>query len=403
LAGAILLLGVLWLRTSRLEVGTGFGRLGDHHFYVYMASHDPFTFHVAPYSWRPLVPALAGAFPNPTVGFATTTILGLGLVALALFWCAAGLGFSVPLSIFGCLLFMGLSRATKFNVHDYWLTEPAAFAFAAGAIAALLYRRDWLFAVLLLAGVFAKETVILVAPLAYTVRARRAIDGRAALRALAMVLPAVVGLVVIRSLLPAANTDLAYVATLPAPIRGQTRADALQHIGFGELVRHTLEYRSRHLWTTIREAALSFGLIVPALAFVGLRQARMWALRVAPFVVLAFGQLLVARDTNRLVAFGFPVVILLALFGARRLLQSGRVRPWHLMFLGGALFLANLGDPDAWAVPPATELAIVLLTALLTLVGPGSAVVWTPTRSRAAGSTSFPDESMANASNQEER
>jgi hypothetical protein len=148
---------------------------------------------------------------------------------------------------------------------------------------------------------------------------------------------------------------------------------------------------------------LSFGLIVPALAFVGLRQARMWALRVAPFVVLAFGQLLVARDTNRLVAFGFPVVILLALFGARRLLQSGRVRPWHLMFLGGALFLANLGDPDAWAVPPATELAIVLLTALLTLVGPGSAVVWTPTRSRAAGSTSFPDESMANASNQEER
>jgi hypothetical protein len=42
---------LLWLRVAHLTPDIrGFAKVGDHHVYIYMATHGVFGFHIAPYA-----------------------------------------------------------------------------------------------------------------------------------------------------------------------------------------------------------------------------------------------------------------------------------------------------------------------------------------------------------------
>src|SRR5205814_1942706 len=81
---SVLCTALLWLRTDHLTpAGPYFGLPWDHHMYIYMASHGPLSFHVAPYAWRILGPSLVWAIPfGVQAGFQVVTLASIALTAV---------------------------------------------------------------------------------------------------------------------------------------------------------------------------------------------------------------------------------------------------------------------------------------------------------------------------------
>jgi hypothetical protein len=284
-----------------------------------MAEHAVGSIHDAPLGWRLLGPAIAGALPVPIVSaFQILTFGGLLVAAVATFATARLLGFGTMLSAVGCLLFLSLGYAVKFNVFDFWLADPLAFAFVAVGFLLIVLRQDLAFAVCVAVGVLAKESVIFTVALYYGFRAERPIDPKVALRTIAVALPALAVLVGVRLAIPAQNGDGAYLATLPGSIRSNART--VTSYDLVALLRQTI---AKCDWfdTTVRTVS-AFGVTVGLLALVGAATARQLLVRAAPYLALVLVQLLFAFNTQRLVVLAFPVVILLALEGIRWLTDA---------------------------------------------------------------------------------
>jgi hypothetical protein len=315
-----LLLLLIWVRTAKLTFADpAFALPADHHIYRWMAEHAVGSFHVAPWGWRLLGPVIAGDLPVPIVSaFQILTFAGLLVAAVATYATARVLGFGAMLSAVGVLLFLSLGYAVKFNVFDFWLADPLAFAFVAVGFLLIVLRQDLAFAICIAVGVLAKESVIFTVALYYGFRAERPIDPRVALQTVAVALPALAVLLGVRLAIPAQNGDGAYLATLPGPIRSNART--VPSYDLLALVRQTIAKRD---WfdTTIRTVS-AFGVTVGLLAFVGAARARKLLVRAAPYLALVLVQLLFAINTQRLVVLAFPVVILLALEGVRWLTDT---------------------------------------------------------------------------------
>lgn len=93
------------------------------------------------------------------------------------------------------------------------------------------------------------------------------------------------------------------------------------------------------------------------------------ALRLAPFVALVYLQLLVATDTERLLALAAIPVAWLALCVLRDASTRARLPAPSLLVLPFALLAGQLMDRDRYALPFWTEVAAVLAAlSVLTLV-----------------------------------
>jgi len=136
------------------------------------------------------------------VGFQVVTFASLWLTGVALYAVCRHLSFSVRLSAYGVVLFFGLSYAVKFNVYDFWLTDPLAFLFTSLSILAALGRRRLLFAACLAAGVLVKESVIFVAPLYFSLNVRTRGDKRLLTESALLAVPAVLVLTAVRASSP---------------------------------------------------------------------------------------------------------------------------------------------------------------------------------------------------------
>lgn len=348
-------LSVLWLRTARLSPpDPAFYQPADHHIYAFMAAHPISDFHVAPWCWRILGPALAGSSGLPVDrAFQVITFLSLSATGLLTFLILRRLGADAHLSLLGVLLFMSLGYATKFNIYDFWLSDPLAFAFTAAAFLFVLLRWDVPLAICLAVGVLAKESVLFAVAFHYGMRARRPIDAKAAVTTAMLALPALAVLLGVRTAIPAWNGRPDYLATLPFPIRRNART--IPSYDLGTLVSVTVQ--RRHLGETLVRTVTSFGAIVPVLAAVGVYSARRLAVRFAPFVLVVLSQLLFAQNTQRLVVLAFPALVVLAVFGLRWLRDERGVDSSVLTCLAVGTFALGLLSRTEWMPNAAVQLA----------------------------------------------
>lgn len=335
--GAVSLAAVLTLtvRTDLYTMGSAAFRPPiDHHKYIYMAQHNPFEFHIAPFCWRVLVPLLAKILPfSLQTNFLLIAVVSIWLTAVVTYALCRQYGFDEAECWFGVLLFLSAGNVTKGLLQDFWLTDPLSLLLGTLAIYCIVTRREWGFLLALAAGVAAREFVLLVAPLRYSLRARRWIDGQAAWQALLLSLPAVLVLAGLHVLIAEKNGDPAYLRTLAYNLRvvngnSSSLADA-QHLIplFGHNIRHI------SAWASAADAVLwELGLLVCVLAVVGAVVAREVVVRFAPLLILSYLQLFFF-PTARYVAIAAPVAIVLAVFGARALTGWLRVPFWSVVGL----------------------------------------------------------------------
>ena len=361
---------LLWLRTDHLTPASPyFGLPWDHHMYLFMATHGPFSFHVAPYCWRVLVPFVVWALPfSAQAGFTAVTLAAVVLTGVAVWAVCWRLGLGPAPSTAGMLLYFSLGYATKWTVFDVWLTDPLAILLVAAAVLLALSGRDVAFAACLALGVLAKESVIFAAPLFYTLQAGRRWDRRLALRTVAVALPAVAALAAVHLAIPAMNHDPAYVRTLPEPIRRNTIPDYT----LGAVLHDTVVRRAHHLAQTLVRSVSAFGLLVPVLAVVGLRRpaARSFGARVLPFLVLDYVQLLFAYNTERLLVLAAAVVVPLAVWGMVELMELRGSGPAPFVALAAAFFAMQLVGRHEWEPNPLIQLAVI--AAFVPFAGPWS-------------------------------
>jgi hypothetical protein len=326
-----------------------------------MARTNPLDFHLSPFGWRVLVPATAKALPfSLQASFLLLTIaatVGTGAALYVLLRRELGSLYGLT----GVALLFSMGWGPKYLLSDFWLPDAEAFLLATLGILFAARGRAMPFAFVLLAGAFTKESVLFIAPLFYTLNARRAFDGRLILRTAAVAAPGVVAVVAIRLLIPSQNGDAAYLATLPGEIsrfpdlfppydylalaRDIGYHQRLEHMGFDTFAAYT--YR-----------ALGVGPLVFAAA--ALPSHWRLALRLSPFVLLVYAQTVVATDTERLVVFAFPAVIWLAVAGIPDTCERARVRPEAFLITAGGLFLLTLLSRDSYQVAAQPQIAVIV-------------------------------------------
>jgi len=383
------LTALLWTAgTYRLTTDSaGFRGTGDDHVYLYMTAHPVGSFHIAPWCWRILVPAVVRYLPvGPQAGYSAIALATVALTGVLVYLILRKWGFADGLALGGLLLYFSFGYVTKFNLKDFWLTDSTAFFFASAAILALQYRRRFLFALCLLLGVLAKESVIFVAPLYYTFSARRRWDPGALGAAAALAAPALAALIALRVAVPAWNSVPSYVASLPASVRSDI--GNLPSYNMLTVARQTISARG-HDWprTTLAYVFCCFGLLGLVLPLAAALPSRMTGppspltgppsrlrevlLRFWPLLVLDLAQLLFALNTQRLVVFAFLPVIMACLCGVQAAMARGAHGAWFAVLAVTAIIL-EFADRDQSSPLPLHQTIVLgglcLLAVAVTLV-----------------------------------
>ena len=211
---ALLIMIGLFLRTDRLTYSNpDFVKNWDHHAYIDMASNH--SSHIAPFEYRILNPLLATILPfDLLINFTILSFIALWLTGIITYYMLKTMGFSNQLALTGMLFFLSLGWATRFNIYDFWLTDPIGFLFTIAVMWSIFAKKDLLFLLLLAIGITGKENVIFVAPLYYTFNTKELFDGKILFRSAYLIAPAVFILFAIRILLPTTNTEYNVVTLL---------------------------------------------------------------------------------------------------------------------------------------------------------------------------------------------
>lgn len=351
-AGVALAVTVLiLLRNQPLAPGhENWLRPWDHRKYLFMAEH-PFSLRLAPFSWRLLGPWLAGLLPvAPLVAFRSIAFVSIWLTAVVLHVLLRRQGHPPHLAAGGMLAFLSVGWATGYPLYNSWLPDALAFLVVALAVLAARDQRPVAFAALLVVGVLARETVLFVAPLWYGLNVAKPVDRHRLVETIGLAVPAVVVGLAVRLLLPAANTDAAYVASLGMPLNAWDRlpADPVSLFEvFGEPLRLPALPALVPAWIVG-----VFGTL-PLLAAAAGRRALVTLLRWSPFLLLVLAQPLFAANTLRLVALAFPAVVVVATDGLAALERRLRLSPAAVVAIPLSLVAADLAVPGnaVWFVP----------------------------------------------------
>ena len=300
---------------------------GDHHHYRAMAEGDALSYTYAPFNRRVLTPLIVKALPlDAEEGFYALTFLSTAATGVALFYALSRMGLGGALSLAGMFAFFSLGRAAEYHMWKFWLTDPLSFLLLALCVWAVAARRDALFAALLVLAALNKEAGIFALALFYGLRATDPLDFRVMGRTVLVGLPALLVLVGLRLGISAENSySYSVLITQVVPKR-------LEEMTFPE------PFGTYYLWT--------FGLVGGLLPLLSLasKEGRRMAVRLLPFVLLVYAQLLFAFDTARLLVFAFPVVAILVALGLKVLAKAAWVGEVYLVPLPLVMFAANLRD-----------------------------------------------------------
>lgn len=370
LAGAaalsVVLTALLAWRTDLRTTGTVlFADPGwDRHLYRAMASETPLDFHLAPYCWRVLVPAVAGISPfGQQATFMATSFAAVAAAGVAVFALVAFHG-GTARGVAALFIYFSMGWGPKYVLSDFWLPDPVAFAAVPLAALFAYRRRPLAFALCLGIAVLAKESALVAAPLYYTLNARRPIEPHLALRTAVAVLPAAALLVALRLLVDSRNGDDAYMATMPEIIR--RFPDLYPPYDYRDLARHIgYEQRWHYFGWSMLETFTwrPFGLAPLLFALAGGVLNWRLALRLLPSLLLIYSQLIVATDTERLLVLCFPFVALLASEAMGRAGRAFGVNPAAFLPLFVLQWSLLLWDPSVY-VPPLAAQAAVLVAGL---------------------------------------
>jgi hypothetical protein len=319
---------------------------GDHHRYRAMAEGDALSYPYAPYNRRVLTPLIVKALPLAAEeGFYALTFLSVAATGVALFYALSRMGLGGALSLAGMFTFFSLGWGPKFFLRDFWLIDPLSFLLLALCVWAVAARRDALFAALLVLAALNKEAGIFALALFYGLRATGPLDFRVMGRTVLVGLPALLVLIGLRLGIP--DVEPHYYSVLLMEVVPKRLEEMTFPEAFGEY----------YLWT--------FGLVGGLLPLLSLasKEGRRMAVRLLPFVLLVYVQLLFAQDTGRLLVFAFPAVAILLALGLKVLAKVAWVREVYLVPLPLVMFAAELrkGGTDANLDLQALLLALYLV------------------------------------------
>lgn len=323
----------------------------DHHKYIYMAEHPLGSFHIQPTCWRIGVPALAKILPFPTYrNFDILSVFFLGLTGWMIYLWLLEVPLDPGRALLGVMMFYSLGGASKTLLSGVTSPDPASYFFIALALYAIVRENDPLCAAALALGVLTKETVLLIGPLHYTLRARSWWDSGRFLRTVLVCLPCVSVFAALRILIPAWNDRDSYVQSLPF-IYTQVSAGMVKY-DLATAFRGTMQ--SYALLTPINLLrALTYGTLGVHLflPFFAPRANREILLRWTPYWLAVLLSMLIALNPERRVSSLFPVLILMGLNGAGVLAAILRLEVRHFQILFGLLLGVLLLKKDVGIVP----------------------------------------------------
>ena len=364
---ALLLTSALFLRTDPLDsTHPRYSHPGDWHKYVYMAEHNPFDFHIAPYAWRVGEPALVKVLPGSTpFGFALITFLSIWLNGVLIYLLARAFGFARTAAWLGVALYFSVGWATKMMFYYCQLVDPFSLLFITAAILAAKLKRPLWFMIIAALGVSVKESVIFVLPLYYSLNTDHWFNSRLLVRTFLLAVPAVVVYAGIRLLIPQLGDDPAYVSDLPENLLmiqpGLGANYNLWAWGKENIAKRLAELSGDQLHAMTIGA---FGICAFVLPLFALRRNLGLLVRFSPFLLLAYSQLAFAADTARLVMIAFPAVIVMALTGAEHIAERLRCPVAALIPLPLIFFTFLLLQTNTMHAPAESLIVVLYLAGL---------------------------------------
>ena len=350
----VTLLGLigLFLRTDRLTYShPDFTEIWDHCFYIEMATNHPSNLHIAPFEYRILNPLLAKLLPfDVLINFTILNFAALWLTGIIIYFMLRTMGFSTPLAFTGLLFFLSLGWATRYNIYDFWLSDPMGFLFIVGAMWSIFAKKDLLFLLLLAIGVMAKENVIFVAPLYYTFNSKKILDGKVLFRSLYLIAPALIVLVALRMFIPTTNEEY-------------NIAHLMQTIGLKRIQHFSRDARDYLLLFSIG----TFGVSLTLLPLFSIKQNLSLLWRFLPFIALTYSSLLFAYNESRLIVSAFPAFIIMALYGVKSIADKTGFHEKIFILLPLSLIVLLLGKKGLFVVPSLYEALILLLFLAISL------------------------------------
>jgi hypothetical protein len=307
----------------------------DHFKYEYIAEHPLGSFHIQPACWRIGVPILVHLLPFSTYrSFDLLGILFLSLTGgLIYLWLLA-----IPRprneAILGVLMFYSLGPAVKLLLRGVESPDPASYFFTVLALYAIYLENDLLCAFSLAAGMFAKETLAVVVPLHYTLKAASLWDVPRLKRSVRVALPAICVFFAVRILIPAWNDRDDYVSSLPNVYTQVATGDVRYTLwsGFHAVLRAYQGISAINLVRVFTWGSLGIHLFLP---FFAPRKNREVLLRWAPYWLTILATLLIALNPDRRLGSLFPVLIVAGLNGVRVLavLLGAGISDFYIVFL----------------------------------------------------------------------
>ncbi len=382
LLATILLAGVVAISSSfyvQPLSGTAFTHPGDHHKYIFMAQNGVASFHVAPFCWRIGTPWLVsqiglGVTPGFTLVNAVALVVGCGFLFSALF----RYGFREVTAFVGVLIYLSVPWTTKLLFMVPWITDGLFYGLTCVALWIAVARKPVWLVILTIAAIPVRETALLF-PIMYVLigplLGHRFNSGLKA-GLVAMVLGVGV-LLYFQTLIPAFNHDSEYIHSLPKELllfhdinNPDPYAAALNVPGSRlEMTLYMLKYRWSHA-SASEINALTLGVcgIVPfVLALYGLKSVRRsakWLLILLGFFYL---QIVGGSDTQRILASGSTVVILVACIIVDRWVGAKHVMPINLLIISLLTVTMATAVYPAVHLPLAVEFSVVLFVSVIGL------------------------------------
>jgi hypothetical protein len=382
---------LLVLRTGLIRFpGTGNDFRGDYYFYINMAlpncngfphnacnsfySHDnPFIYRVlVPYTVHGLI-LLGLSFRK---GFFLLMSTSMILNIIGIYVLAHGAGLRRLEAMFTASAFSTLLWTVAFNVREYFLVDPEAYAFIVWILIACQRQRYWLAAVLTTVGILCKESVLIATALVavqlvmtywspLSARVGDMLHGRIIalarmipltrwLQLLALIGGTIIPFIVVRIVRHPQN-HITLVGTWQKAILGRF-SDGLWMAVWNSITRGG--------WGTygVLLAWALAGLLIGAWRKAGWSG---WAW-LAAFIIWLYGFAL-ASDWERLSINSWPLLLLAAALGIHEVSRRWRISP--VLLWGITIIIQIIFEPVAWTFPSSSY-----LLSLAQLYGPFSAI-----------------------------
>ena len=352
---------ILLVRTHLMDSGhPDFAKPWDHHKYIFMAQHN-LDFHIAPYCWRILNPLFASILPfSIQTNFLILSIFFLWFSANILFLILRKLNFTFIESLTGIFLFYFLGWAVKFNLYDFWLTEPLMFFLLLVGIYLILLKKDLLFFLIVFLSSMVKEALIILPFLYFSINICRNTTKKILYKSILAVGLFLLSTLLLRSLIPAFNEQLSYVNSLAEELRYWRDTNSYYSTKSFILAVNFVQ----PFPYLAKEYIGSFSLVLIFLSIFDLKKNLKVIARYLPLLLFSLLFLFYPVDIVRVIIFSFFLFIFMALNGLRKIRNYFSLNEHIGLGISVFLFCLNLINSNRIMITLAVQSVIILIIAL---------------------------------------